>query len=165
MKKKETPIEIFLGKPIYETNRVELSFDKEDYKQLVAQSYSLGGISIPSLLKIQRLPCQNCGCDNVLIKKLPLQISRVFRRIPKIQLYVFIENVSDDKYIKCDLAIDYSLLCIIGAKKGTLVYTIPSELFSYKGGDSENVLVILMKNQVPHICIMCDIKNGILTNK
>ena len=157
--------EIFLGKEVYDTNRIEQSFNKEDYKELIAQAHSLGGISIPALLNIQRQPCQNCGCDNILIKKIPLQISKTFRRVPQVHLYVFINSDIDKKYKKCDLIIDYSLRCVMGVNEGSFIYTIQGERFSYKGGDSESVVVSVMKNKIPYHSIICSIKDGVVFSK
>lgn len=157
--------ELFLGKKVYDINRVILKYKKDEYKKILSACHALGGISFPSYIAIMTSACTNCGNDKIVIDKVIQNTSKRFRLNSKAQLYIFINCNQTKNAELCSLEVEYSLACKIEVSKSQPIYTIPNKPFSYKGGDNDNVILCIMKNDALWLSVMCDIKNGIITNK
>lgn len=156
--------EIFMGVVVYDENRVFRKYNRDDYKEIISKSKALG-ISIPNYLAILTSPCTNCGNDKIVIDKVVQNTSKRFRLASKVQLYIFINCDQPKNSEKCNLEVEYSLACKIEVSKSQSIYTIPNKPFSYKGGDNDNVILCIMKNDTLWLSIMCEIKNNKLYSK
>lgn len=60
--------EIYRGFEVYKSNRINLSLDEWEYKRLIDSYHNAGGdISFAKIIALQGRPCQQCGCDALLI--------------------------------------------------------------------------------------------------
>ncbi len=149
--------ELFLGYKVNDVNRVEMHFERDEFKQYITNAVNLG-MPVRNYLSLLHLPCQACGNDSIVIPKLNNNLNKKFRKNKQTNLFIFFNSNTLSKTKPTDLKLSYSIRTMINASANSVVYTyinttIPEE--------AEATISVFKDNVLKHT-FSCEIKNNII---
>jgi hypothetical protein len=150
----------FLGFAIKDgQNKVVLLYDKEEYMEIIKSANNVG-LSPASYLRMIAKPCEVCGHDTVTINKLSKEISKQFRALASVHLFVFINEFTLKNVQLTKLKLNHQLAFQLDIPKDSNIYTL--EKNRYNGGDNINAIITIFKNGVKSASHLIVIRNQML---
>lgn len=149
--------ETYLGYVIQEVNRVQRSYSRERYMEIINNATTLG-LPLHSYLDILDIPCQNCGTSSIVIPRLNNNLNKKFRKKKQINLFIFFNSSELPKTKRTELKLSYSIRTMVNVNASSVVFThinttIPEE--------AEATISVFKDNVLKHT-FSCEIKNNII---
>lgn len=150
----------FLGFSVREgQNKVVLLYSKEEYLEIIKSANTLG-LSPASFLRMIAKPCEVCGHDTFIVNKLSKDITKQFRGLAGVHLYVFINDLTLKNVQLTKLKLNHQLAFQLDIPKESHIYCL--ERNKYNGGDDVNAVITIFKNGIKSASHLVVIKNQML---
>lgn len=152
--------DFYRGYAIHDTNRAKITFDRNEYMDLIDKSRALH-LTISDYLRLICQPCQTCGSNSILIHKIQSNIGRRTFKPRQKQLYIFINSFDAHKGMaETKLKLDSLLKGINEIHEDVPIFT-PVSAHTYTEGECEATLIIFKESEIRNIASVLVRRNTI----